>query len=162
MITLKENLKIQTMENNNQKFKIILEYIKDLSIETPSATALLIVRENLDKYHLDIDISSMVLKNKSLEITTKLILQDKSENPNKAFFEIKYATVIKINEEINDKKIIGKTVLCDLQKIIYPKIEMVFLDLIKNSGYPEIKFEKKTLFVQFLTVNRYLFLFIKW
>jgi len=131
------------MESSNQKFKIILEYIKDLSIETPSATTFLIVKENLAKYNLDIDISSLELKNKSLEITTKLTLQDKSDNEQKAFFEIKYATVIKINEEINDKKIIGKTVLCDLQKIIYPKIEKVFLDLIKNSGYPEIKFEKK-------------------
>jgi len=131
------------MESSDQKFKIILEYIKDLSIETPSATTFLIVKENLAKYNLDIDISSLELKNKSLEITTKLTLQDKSDNEQKAFFEIKYATVIKINEEINDKKIIGKTVLCDLQKIIYPKIEKVFLDLIKNSGYPEIKFEKK-------------------
>ena len=134
------------MESSDQKFKIILEYIKDLSVETPSATTFLIVKENLAKYNLDIDISSLELKNKSLEITTKLTLQDKSDNEQKAFFEIKYATVIKINEEINDKKIIGKTVLCDLQKIIYPKIEKVFLDLIKNSGYPEIKFEKKVNF----------------
>ena len=131
------------MENNNQKFKIILEYIKDLSIETPSATALLIVRENLDKYHLDIDISSMVLKNKSLEITTKLILQDKSENPNKAFFEIKYATVISIDSSISEKHIISKIVLCDLQKIIYPKVQNIFIDLIKDAGYPKIQFDRE-------------------
>ena len=131
------------MENNNQKFKIILEYIKDLSIETPSATALLIVRENLDKYHLDIDISSMVLKNKSLEIITKLILQDKSENLNKAFFEIKYATVISIDASISEKNIISKIVLCDLQKIIYPKIQKIFIDLIKDAGYPKIKFNRE-------------------
>ena len=131
------------MENNNQKFKIILEYIKDLSIETPSATALLIVRENLDKYHLDIDISSMVLKNKSLEITTKLILQDKSENPNKALFEIKYATVISIDSSISEKHIISKIVLCDLQKIIYPKVQKIFIDLIKDAGYPKIQFDRE-------------------
>lgn len=131
------------MENNNQKFKIILEYIKDLSIETPSATALLIVRENLNTYHLDIDISSMVLKNKSLEITTKLILQDKSESPNKAFFEIKYATVISIDSSISEKHIISKIVLCDLQKIIYPKVQKIFIDLIKDAGYPKIKFDRE-------------------
>ena len=131
------------MENNNQKFKIILEYIKDLSIETPSATALLIVRENLDKYHLDIDISSMVLKNKSLEIITKLILQDKSENLNKAFFEIKYATVISIDSSISEKHIISKIVLCDLQKIIYPKVQKIFIDLIKDAGYPKIQFDRE-------------------
>ena len=131
------------IENKNQNFKIILEYIKDLSIETPSASALLEVRENLKKYNLDIDISSMMLKNKSLEITTKLILRDKSENNEKSFFEIKYATVISIDSSITDKSIISKIVLCDLQKIIYPKIQKIFLNLIKDAGYPGIKFEKK-------------------
>tara|TARA_B100000073_G_C23599961_1_gene519980 strand:+ start:107 stop:541 length:435 start_codon:yes stop_codon:yes gene_type:complete len=131
------------IENKNQNFKIILEYIKDLSIETPSASALLEVRENLNKYNLDIDISSMMLKNKSLEITTKLILRDKSENNEKSFFEIKYATVISIDSSITDKSIISKIVLCDLQKIIYPKIQKIFLNLIKDAGYPGIKFEKK-------------------
>ena len=127
----------------DEKFKIILEYIKDLSIETPSASTLLSVRENLSNYHMDIDISSMVLKNKSLEITTKLILQDKSEKKDKAFFEIKYATVISINNAIMDKKEISKIVLCDLQKVIYPKIEKIFLNLIKDAGYPGLVFEKK-------------------
>ncbi len=130
-------------EKKVNNFKIILEYIKDLSIETPSATALLKIRENLSSYNMDIDISSLVLKNKSLEITTKLILQDKSDKEDKAFFEIKYATVISIDSSVIDKKIISKIVLCDLQKIIYPKIEKIFIDLIKNAGYPNIRFEKK-------------------
>ena len=130
-------------EKKVNNFKIILEYIKDLSIETPSATALLKIRENLSSYNMDIDISSLVLKNKSLEITTKLILQDKSDKEDKAFFEIKYATVISIDSSITDKSIISKIVLCDLQKIIYPKIQKIFLNLIKDAGYPGIKFEKK-------------------
>ena len=130
-------------EKKVNNFKIILEYIKDLSIETPSATALLKIRESLSSYNMDIDISSLVLKNKSLEITTKLILQDKSDKEDKAFFEIKYATVISIDSTVIDKKIISKIVLCDLQKIIYPKIEKIFIDLIKNAGYPNIRFEKK-------------------
>ena len=125
-----------------EKFKIVLEYIKDLSIETPSASTLLYVRENLNDYNMDIDISSSVLKNKSLEITTKLILRDKKNSKDKAFFEIKYATVISVKSSIVDKKKIGKIVLCDLQKIIYPKIQKIFIDLIKNAGYPDIKFDK--------------------
>ena len=131
-------------EIKNQSFEIILEYIKDLSIETPSAATLLNVRDNIGNYNLEIDISSLALKNQSLEITTKLILQDKNEkSENRAFFEIKYATVISINSSIVDKKRISKIVLCDLQKMIYPKVEKIFIDLIKNSGYPNIKFEKK-------------------
>ena len=131
------------MKNNNHGYNIILEYIKDLSIETPSASALTFVRENLSNYIMDIDISSSVLKNKALEVTTKLSLQDKKDNLEKAHFEIKYSSVISIDKNITDKNIISKIVLCDLQKKIYPKIEEIFLGLIKNAGYPELKCEKK-------------------
>ena len=131
------------MENKTEKFKIILEYIKDLSIETPNISALTFVKKNITNYSMDIDISSTVLKNKALEITTKLTLQDKTDNNEKSFFEIKYATVITVDNSITDKNLIGRIVLCDLQKIIYPKIENIFLNIIKNAGYPEIKFEKK-------------------
>ena len=130
------------IKNNTDQFKLILEYIKDLSIETPSVSALSFVKENISNYNMDIDIASMVLPSKALEITTKLTLQDKKDNNEKAFFEIKYATVISLDREINDKNAIGKIVLCDLQKIIYPKIQNIFLNIIKNAGYPEIKFEK--------------------
>jgi len=130
-------------EIKKEKFKVVLEYIKDLSIETPNISALAFVKKNITNYSMDIDISSTVLKNKALEVTTKLTLQDKKNNNEKAFFEIKYATVITIDNSITDKNLIGKIVLCDLQKIIYPKIENIFLSLIKNAGYPEINFEKK-------------------
>ena len=134
------------MIEKKEEFKIILEYIKDLSIETPSAKILLFVRENIKNYNMDIEISSLVLKNKSLEITTKLTLQDRSGSKEKAFFEIKYASIININPSISDKKMISKIVLCDLQKKVYPKIEKIFLNLIKNAGYPNIKLEKEVNF----------------
>ena len=130
-------------KNKGEKFKIILEYIKDLSIETPNVSTLTYVRENLENYIMDIDISSIIIKNKALEVTTKLILNDKKDSLEKAFFEIKYATVITIDETVSDKDTIRKIILCDLQKIVYPKIEKIFLDLIKIAGYPELKFEKK-------------------
>ena len=130
-------------ENNQEKYKIILEYIKDLSIETPSASTLTFVRQKLTNYVMDIDISSIALKNKALEVTTKLTLQDKKDSDEKAFFEIKYSSVITIDDKVSDKSVVGKIVLCDLQKVVYPKIEKIFLDLIKVSGYPELKFEKK-------------------
>ena len=130
-------------KNKGEKFKIILEYIKDLSIETPNVSTLTYVRENLENYIMDIDISSIIIKNKALEVTTKLILNDKKDSLEKAFFEIKYATVITIDETVSDKDTIRKIILCELQKIVYPKIEKIFLDLIKIAGYPELKFEKK-------------------
>ena len=153
-------------ENNNENYKIILEYIKDLSIETPNVQALTFVRQNLSNYIMDIDISTVALKNNALEVTTKLTLQDKKDSLEKSFFEIKYATVIGIDTNISDKKIIGKIVLCDLQKEIYPKIKEIFLGLIKKSGYPELTFEKavdfeKLYIDKFNWRNFFLFLFLR-
>ena len=125
------------------KFKIILEYIKDLSVETPDAETLIYVKDNIIKYQMNIDITSKPLKNKMIEVNTKLTFQDKDSSKKKSFFEIIYATVIKIDDEIKDKKGMEKIILCDLQIKIYTKLERIFLNLIKDSGYPEIKFEKK-------------------
>ena len=127
----------------DKKFEIILSFIKDLSIETPDAETLLFVRENIDKYQLGIDISSKPLKNKMIEVSTKLSFRDKSTNEKKSVFEIDYASVVKIEEGVNGKKELGKILLCDVQKEIYPELETIFVNLINKSGYPNIKFEKK-------------------
>ena len=127
----------------DKKFEIILSFIKDLSIETPDAETLLFVRENIDKYQLGIDISSKPLKNKMIEVSTKLSFRDKSTNEKKSVFEIDYASVVKIDEDVNDKKELGKILLCDVQKEVYPELETIFVNLINKSGYPNIKFEKK-------------------
>ena len=127
----------------DKKYKIILNFIKDLSIETPDAETLIFVRENISKYQLGIDISSKPLKNKMIEVTTKLSFKDKSTNEKKSIFEINYASVVKINEEVKNKKELGKILLCDVQKEIYPKLEKMFIHLLNDSGYPGFKFEKK-------------------
>ena len=124
-------------------FKIILEYIKDLSVETPDAETLIYVKDNILKYQMNIDITSQALKNKMIEVNTKLTFQDKDNSKKKSFFEIIYATIIKIDDKIKDKKEMEKIILCDLQVKIYSKLERIFLNLIKDSGYPEIKFDKK-------------------
>ena len=124
-------------------FKIILEYIKDLSVETPDAETLIYVKDNILKYQMNIGITSQALKNKMIEVNTKLTFQDKDNSKKKSFFEIIYATIIKIDDKIKDKKEMEKIILCDLQVKIYSKLERIFLNLIKDSGYPEIKFDKK-------------------
>ena len=124
-------------------FKIILEYIKDLSVETADAETLIYVKDNILKYQMNIDITSQALKNKMIEVNTKLTFQDKDNSKKKSFFEIIYATIIKIDDKIKDKKEMEKIILCDLQVKIYTKLERIFLNLIKDSGYSEIKFDKK-------------------
>ena len=126
-----------------KKYKIILEYIKDLSVETPDAETLIYVRENLSKYQIKIDINSQALKNKMVEVNTKLTFEDKENSEKKSFFEIIYSSIVRIEGEIKDKKEIEKILLCDVQIEIYPRLEKIFLDLLKNCGYPETKLEKK-------------------
>ena len=126
-----------------EKFKILGKYIKDLSSETPDAETYIYVRDIISKYQLDIDINSKALKNKMIEINTRCRFHDKNESKKKSFFEIIYSTIVKINEKIKDKKELEKIILCDVQIEIYPSLEKSLLDLLHNSGYPGIKFEKK-------------------
>ena len=126
-----------------EKFKILGKYIKDLSSETPDAETYIYVRDRISKYQLDIDINSKALKNKMIEINTRCRFNDKNESKKKSFFEIIYSTIVKINKEIKDKKELEKIILCDVQIEIYPSLEKALLDLLHNSGYPGIKFEKK-------------------
>ncbi len=127
----------------NKNFEILGRYIKDMSSETPDIETFLFVRDNISKYQLNIDITSKALKKKLVEINTTLKFEDKDNNLKKSYFEIVFATIIRVGEKIVDKKDLEKIILCDVQKEIYPNLEVSFLNLLHNSGYPEIKFEKK-------------------
>ena len=126
-----------------KKFKILGKYIKDLSSETKDVETYLFVKDNISKYQLGIDIASNPLKNKMIEINTILKFEDKEENKKKAYFEMIFSTIVKVDDDVKDKKELEKIILSDVQTEIYPHIEKSLLDLLHNSGYPGIKFEKK-------------------
>jgi len=130
----------------SNKFEILGKYIKDLSSETPDVETYLFVRDYISSYQLSIDITSKALKDKVIEINTTLKFEDKKNNKKKSYFEIIYATIVRINEDIKEKKELEKIILCDIQILIYPEVEKAILDLLHNSGYPGIKFEKKVNF----------------
>ena len=126
-----------------EKFKIITQFVKDMSSETPNVETYLYVKEYIKNYNLNIEITTKPLKNRMIEVNTKLDYMDKGKSKNKSHFEMNYASIIKIDEEIKDRKIIEKIILCDVQKEIYPSLEKVFINLLSSSGFPDIKFEKK-------------------
>ena len=132
----------------SEKFKILTQFVKDMSSETPDVETYLYVKKYLKNYNLNIDITTKPLKNRMIEINTKLSYMDKGKSKNKSYFEITYTSIIKIDEQIKDRKIIEKIILCDVQKEIYPNLEKVFINLLSNSGFPGIKFEKKVDFEQ--------------
>ena len=119
------------------KHKILLGYIKDLSVETPDAESLISARENISKYSLQLNLSSKILKNKMIEVYTNLTYEDKI-NKKKTYFEMIYATVVRIEEESPNPQEIKKFILCDLQIKMYPKIEKIFVEILKLSGFPDL------------------------
>ena len=126
-----------------EKFNILGQYIKDMSSETPDTETYIYVKDNISKYELNIDITSKAVKNKMVEVNTIMKFEDKSEVKKKSYFEITYATIVKISDEVLDKKELEKILLSDVQTKIYPNLEKSFLDMLHNSGYKDVQFEKK-------------------
>lgn len=126
-----------------EKFRILGKYIKDMSSETKNAETYFFVKDNILKYQLNIDIKTKPLKNKMVEINTILKFEDKENSKYKSYFEMNFATIIKINEDIKEKQDLERIILCDAQIEIYPDLEKSFLNMLHNSGYEGIKFEKR-------------------
>ncbi len=121
-----------------KNYKILAQFIKDISSETKDVQTYLFVKDYISKYQLTIDISSQPTKNKLIEVSTFLKFEDKENNEKKSFFELVYVTIVKLDDSVKEKKEIEKIILCDVQKDIQPKLEKSFTDLINNSGFKQI------------------------
>ena len=131
------------MKTMTEKFKILGQYIKDMSSETKDIETFIFVKDKILKYKLDININSKALKNKMVEINTILKFEDKEETKHRSHFEMNYATIIKVDENVKEKKELERIILCDVQNKIFPNLEKSFLNMLHNSGYENVRFEKK-------------------
>ena len=137
----------------SKKYEILLNFVKDLSSETPNAETYFFVKDNINNYIMNININSKAVKNKIIEVDTKILFHDQKNSEKKSHFELTYTSIVKILEEVNDKKQVEKIILCDVQNEIYPKIEKLFINLIKESGFPSIKAGKKIDFEKLYNEN---------
>jgi len=128
------------MEN---KFKIIVSYIKDLSVEIPSPEALVTIRNTIPEYKMKVDIKSKPLKRKMIEVLTTLTYENPNKKKEKGFFQIAYANVIEIVDLKINKVDLEKVILSDLQIMMYPELEEKFLTILRSSGLPDLKFGNK-------------------
>ena len=126
-----------------ENYKIIGSFIKDMSSETPDTPTYIFVKDKITKYKLNIDITSKAVKEGIIEVNTTIRFSDQSEILKKAHFEIIYTSIVRVDEKVSDKKEMEKIILCDVPNKIYPDLERIFLNLLTDSGYPGIKFEKK-------------------
>ncbi len=127
----------------SESYKIMSKFIKDISGETPDFETYLYVKDFISKYQLNIEITSKALKAQVIEVDTILKFHDSGESKKKSYFEMTYTSIIKLNQEVKEKNIVQKIVLCDVQKEIFPEIEKALLNLLHTSGYPDVKFLKK-------------------
>ena len=140
----------RTMTEN---YKIMSKFIKDISGETPDFETYMYVKDFISKYQLNIEINSKPLKAQIIEVNTLLKFYDSQESKKKSYFEMTYTTIIKLQDEVKDKNIIQKIVLCDVQKEVFPEIEKALLSLLHTSGYPDVKFLKKIDFEELYKKN---------
>ena len=128
------------MEN---KYKIIVSYIQDLSVEIPNPETLITIRNTIPEYQMKVDITSKPLKRKMIEVLTTLTYENPNKKKEKGFFQIKYATAIDILDLQIKKTELERIILSDLQVKIYPELEEKFLTILRNSGLPDLKFGSK-------------------
>ena len=125
-----------------ENFKILTEFVKDISSETPDVQTYIFVKDTISKYHLDINIASKPLKNKLIEVNTTLKFEDKELNQKKSHFEMTYCSIVKIDEKVKNEEL-KKILLCDVQNKISSNMQKIFLNMLHDSGFPEVKFDKK-------------------
>jgi len=135
----------------SKKYKILSSFIKDMSSETPNVESYLFTKDNISKYELDIDINSNPLKNKLIEVNTCLKFNNKTRQEKKSYFEVIYTSIVRIEDGVKEKKDLQKIILCDVPTEIYEKIEKILLNILSDSGYPGVKFNKKINFNKLFT-----------
>jgi len=131
-----------------ENYKIVGSFIKDMSSETPDTPTYIFVRDKISKYILNIDINSRAVKDGIIEVNTIIKFSDQPEILKKSHFEITYTSIVKVDGKVTNKKEMEKIILCDVPNKIYPDLERIFLNLLTDSGYPGIKFEKKVDFTE--------------
>ena len=126
-----------------KKYRILAEFVKDISSETKDVESYIYTKENISKYKLFIDINTKPLKNKMAEVSISTKFKEDNNIQKYSYFEMIYAVIVKIDEDVKTKELLEPIFLRDVPTEVYPKIEKALLDLLNHSGYPNVKFENK-------------------
>ena len=122
-------------------YKIISNFIKDISFEIPDTQTMLFFEKNLNNYDLKIDLKGIPVKDNIIQVDMVLKFHNTKDIKDKALIEITYATLVTI-EDVKDKKILQKIILVEVPTEVYPKVFEIFSFLLSHSGLPKMSIKK--------------------
>ena len=124
-------------------YKIIGKYIKDLKFEIPNPKIFFLLEKNISNYKINIDIKSNRFKDKVVEVVVALSLNSTVDESDKIITKIVLSTIVEIDGELTEKKLLEEIILVKVPTEIYPEIRTLFILLFEKSGFNKIKIEEK-------------------
>ena len=119
--------------------KIIGKYIKELKFNIPNPKTFFLLAKDITNYKINIDIKSIQVKQRIIEVLTSLKLSTVKNDIDKIDTKIIFSTIIEFSNENLAKEEMEKTILVDVPLKIYPELRQIFVFLFENSGFKDIK-----------------------
>ena len=124
-------------------YKIIGKYIKDLRFSIPNPKTFFLLSKDISNYKINIDIKSKQIKQNIIEVITSLNIKPIKENFEIINTEIAYATIVELKNEKIEKDEMEKIILIEVPNEIYGELRDIFINLFENSGFKDVKINKK-------------------
>ena len=124
-------------------YKIISNFIKDISFEIPNIQAFVMLEKEIANYSLNFNIKSNPYKKNIIAVDTLLKIAPNQDVKHKILTEITCTTLVSIEEHFEDKKELEKIILIKVPNEIYPTLYETFVYLFKQAGIKNIEIHKK-------------------
>jgi len=132
----------------SEKYQIIMNFIKDISFEIPTADAYISSAQDLQNYETKIDIKNNPLSNQLNQLNLRIFFEAPQNFKNKIHAEICIAVVFKILDQTITQNEIKKIILADIPNLFSEKITNILSNIFQQSGFKEFKFKKNINFIE--------------
>jgi len=132
----------------SEKYKVIMDFIKDISFEIPTTDAYVSSTQDLQRYETKIDIKNNPLSNQLNELNLRIFFEAPQNIKNKIHAEISIAIIFKILDQTMTQDEIKKIILADIPNLFSDKITNILSNIFQQSGFKEFKFKKNINFIE--------------
>ena len=120
------------------QFKIITQFLKDISFESPNVPELFFNQDNGQaKIEINIDIQIKGAENNVFMVDLVTKVHSKLDKDNKSIFliETTYSGLVQMGEE-KDEEAKKRTLLIDVPHMLFPSLRALVTRLTSESGFP--------------------------